>query len=315
MRHVGALDVFVLKMSSRGLAGVIGLLLLGAVLAWPGPAARAADVVKPLEAAQDLVRYAYHFELLRAALDKTVERYGPYVEQPVTQPMTSDRQNAEAIRGALINLLISDAGHVEIDRGMLPVPFPIDRGLLGFRVALIDRRNQDRVLGINALDDLRRVAVGQGHNWGDVAIYRYNGVPVETAVTYESLFPMLMSGRFDLFPRGATEAPQELAAFGARYPNLAIDRHLLIRYPFAQFFYVAKSAPRLAERLRDGLEQMLADGSFQVLFDRHFKRALADLNLGGRVVITLQNPFLPDWVPFNRPELWMNERDYRPAGD
>lgn len=33
-----------------------------------------------------------------------------------------------------------------------------------------------------------------------------------------------------------------------------------IPYPFAQFLYASKSAPRLAAPVRDGLEQMIVDG-------------------------------------------------------
>ncbi len=29
--------------------------------------------------------------------------------------------------------MISDVGHKELDEGMIPVPFPIDKGLLGYR--------------------------------------------------------------------------------------------------------------------------------------------------------------------------------------
>jgi hypothetical protein len=274
------------------------------------PAAWGTDVVKPLKAEEFAVRYAYHFELLHAVLEKTVAEFGPYREEAFTAPMSSPREHEEALLGNLINVMISDAGHKEIDEGMIPVPFPIDKGLLGYRVSLISAHNQAKVAAVNTLEDLRRLVVGQGVNWGDVAIYEYNEIPVETAMDYNSLFPMLLRGRFDLFPRGVTEAPQELAAYGAQYPDLAIDAHLLIKYRYAQFFYISKSAPHLAERLLAGLEQMARDGSFDALFSRHFAESLASLKLGRRIVIELENPFLPAWVPFNRAELWFDPQRF-----
>ena len=37
---------------------------------------------------------------------------------------------------------------------------------------------------------------------GDVRIYEYERIPVETTYDYESLVSMLLHGRFDLFPAG-----------------------------------------------------------------------------------------------------------------
>lgn len=279
--------------------------LLAALLLACALSAAATDVVKPFQSEADRVRYAFHYQLLDAVLARTVDRYGPYALQPYTAPISSARGHQEAIRGELLNLLISDAGHKIIDEGMIPIPYPLDKGLLGHRIALILESNQTKIERVNSLEQLRALKVGQGRDWGDVKILEYNRIPTDTTSTaYEPLFGMLVRGRFDLFLRGATEIEAEMAAYGARYPELAIDRHLLIRYPYAQFFYVSKSAPRLAVRLKDGLRQMIADGSFDALFERHFAAALAELRLGQRVVIELENPYLPAWVPLRRKELW-----------
>lgn len=287
---------------------MIGRMAVLLALGFMTCAVAAVDVVKPLKSEEYTVRYAYPFELLEAVLEHTRARYGPYVMQPYSEPVSIARSHQLALEGKRINIMISDAGHKDFDEGMIPVPFPIDKGLLGYRVALIARWNQEKIDQVGNLEQLRRLKVGQGSNWGDVAIYRHNRVPVETAQTYDSLFLMLLHGRFDLFPRGVTEAPQELAAYGRIYPELAIDRHLLIKYPFPQFFYVSKSDPHLAERLREGLEAMLRDGSFDALFEKHFAKRLAALKLGQRVVIELENPFLPSWVPFQRKELWFDPK-------
>lgn len=285
---------------------IIGGLLLALAV---GATAMAADVVKPFKAESDLVRYAFHYALLDAVLQRTVGQYGPYVMQPYREPISPARGHQEAIRGEILNLLISDAGHAIIDEGMIPIPYPLDKGLLGYRIALIRKQDQARIERIDSVEQLRSLTVGQGRSWGDVKILEYNRIPVDTSSTdYEPLFAMLVRGRFDLFPRGATEIGSELAAYGAAYPELAIDRHLLIKYPFAQFFYVSKSAPHLAARLRDGLEQMVGDGSFDALFARHFARTLSELELGKRVVIELENPYLPAWVPLQRKALWFDHR-------
>jgi hypothetical protein len=287
--------------------------LLAGLSIWSAmiPPVLALDVVKPLKSEEFLVRYAYPFELLTEVLKRTTATYGPYVEQPYTEPISVARSHQEALTGKRINVMISDAGHRELDEDMIPIPFPIDKGLLGYRVALIVADNQPKIDAVHTLDQFRMLSIGQGSNWGDVRVYQYNHAPVMTADTYDSLFLMLLDRRFDLFPRGVTEAPEELRAYGSRYPKLAIDRHLLIRYPYGQFFYVSKSAPRLAARIRDGLDRMERDGSFDAFFNQHFSQQLAELKLGQRTLIELQNPFLPAWVPLSRKELWFDPERLR----
>jgi hypothetical protein len=194
---------------------------------------------------------------------------------------------------------------------MIPVPFPIDKGLLGYRVALIDGRSKGRISHIHSLEDLRHLRVGQGSDWIDTRIYVHEQIPIETTADYESLVLMLLHGRFDLFPRGLYEIDPEFAAYADRYPVLAVDKHLLLHYSFCWAFYVSPSSPRLAARLTAGLERMLVDGSFNVFFARQFGKMLPDLHLRQRVVIELENPFLPAWVPVKRKELWFDPKGLR----
>jgi len=284
-------------------------LLIGLpMLAFPTRWTLADDVVRPLRT-QELLPNAggvYELALLHEVLERTRPEYGAYEEQPFTEPVSDARAYQLVIEGRLVNLLAAGVGQPPLEREMIPVPFPIDKGLLGWRVSLVDRRSQDRLSRLNSIEELRQFRVGQGSDWADVRIYEYNRIPVETASEFELLFPMLLHGRFDLFPRGLFEVHRELAAYGKRYPDLAIEQHLLLHYPFCDAYYVSRSAPHLAARLNAGLERMAADGSFDALFNKYFGKLLADLNLRQRVVIDLQNPFLPAWVPLGRKDLWFD---------
>ena len=286
----------------RGLR--IGLLMLAFLPRW----ALADDVVRPIKS-EGLLPWAataYDLALLHEALERTRPDYGAYEEQPFTGNVSDARAIQLAIDGRLVNLYPAGVGQAVPEREMIPVPFPIDKGLLGYRVSLIDRRSQDRLSRVHSVEELRQLRVGQGSDWTDVRIYEHNRIPIDTAPDYESLFVMLLHRRFDLFPRGLSEAARELAAYGKRYPDFAIEQHLLLQYPFCETYYVSRSAPRLAARLTAGLERMVADGSFDALFARHYGKLLADLNLRQRVVIALENPFLPAWVPLGRKELWFD---------
>ena len=277
-------------------------LSIGACVAGP---AGAADVVKPPRP-PDFARFAFHYELLDEAMQRTVAPFGPYVEQPYTEALTTNRIIREAIKGDLINVLAIDFGNEALTEGMTPVPFPIDKGLLGYRVCLIAKGNQARIGKPDTLEKLRVLSVGRGAGWGDIRIFEHNRIPIETSPDYLNLFAMLARGRFDLFPRGITEIVAELASLRDRYPDLAIEEHVVIKYAYAQFFYVSKTAPRIADRVRHGLETMHRDGSFDRLFDRHFAEALATLRLDKRSVVQLENPFVPDWVPLERKDLWLD---------
>jgi hypothetical protein len=284
---------------------LIGLLML-AVL----PCLVAADDVVRVAAYNWVLRSgelnAYHLELLRGALERTRSDYGAYEVQLFTERVSFARVIQLTIEGRLVNVLPAGVGEATAEREMIPVPFPTDKGLLGYRISLIDRRSQQRLSHIHSIEELRQLRVGQGSEWSDVRIYEHERIPVETTSDYASLVLMLLHGRFDLFPRGLYEVAPEFAAYDERYPELAVEQRLLLHYPFCEALYVSRSAPRLAARLTAGLERMVADGSFDALFAKHFGKLIADLHLRQRVVIELENPFLPAWVPLKRKELWLD---------
>ena len=261
--------------------------------------------IRILRVPEEVVRER-RWDFLIAALDHTTSTYGPYVIDAYSEPMSTQREVEEAISGRLINVIASDPGHPDLNAQAIPIAIPIDKGLLGYRVSLIRRDNQARINEVNDIQGLRLLSVGQGQDWGDVPVYRFNRIPLVTTSHYDLLFPMLVHRRFELFPRGALEITPELISFRAQYPDMAIETHLLIRYSYAQFFYVTKSYPMIAQRIKDGLEAMRKDGSFDALFQKNFGQAVADLHLERRVLIELSNPFLPKWVPVERKELWLD---------
>lgn len=283
---------------------LIGLLMLALL----PRCALADDVVRPINPGgnQPWSFTAYEFAVLQEVLERTRSDYGTYEIQPFAQDVSIARAVQLAIEGRLVNILAAGVGLPALERDMIPVPFPIDKGLLGYRISLIDRGDQDSFARVNNIEDLRHLRIGQGTGWADVQVYEYNRIPVETAPDYKSLFSMLLHGRFDLFPKGLSEIDKDLADYGKDYPAVAVEQHILLHYPFCDVFYVSQSSPGLGERLTAGLERMAADGSFDALFAKHFGKTLAELNLRQRVVIELENPFLPAWVPLDRKELWFD---------
>lgn len=171
------------------------------------------------------------------------------------------------------------------------VPFPILRGYNGWRVALINRHTPNMLQGIHSKQHLSRLSAGQFLTWSDTQILRHNGLLVATSSDANGLYGMLQRGRIDYFPLSVLEIAQELR----KHPNpdLMIDPHLLLVYPTATWFYVAKDNQVLADVLLQGLQQAERDGSFDKLFQRYFGEALKQLQLEQRSRITLENPLLP----------------------
>ena len=191
---------------------------------------------------------------------------------------------------------------------LLPVRIPIDRGLIGWRVALIQARQPQLLRSVRSITALARLSAGQMRDWPDSAILQANGLRLDTSSTYEGLFQQLAAGRIDYFPRSVIEVQSELASH-AQLP-LALDAHLVIRYPAALYFFVGKHRPELVRHIEIGLETMLADGSFAQLFQRHFGRLADGLKLSHRYVLELANPDLPEETPLARKALWYRPNHY-----
>jgi hypothetical protein len=278
-------------------------LLICLILSWSGIAA-AADVVRfPRPEFEGDRRFDYALQLLKLGLSKTGTAYRVELA-PVA--MNQERQvlELEADRTIDIAPIPSSA---EREERLLPVRIPIQKGLLGWRIGLIRKGDQARFAGVDTLDDLKRMRVAQGAEWPDTQILRANGIEVVTAPRYDGLFQMLLSDRFDYFPRSVNEIWDELDKHGA---TLEVESHVALHYYYDAYFMLNKKKTKLAENLRRGLEKAIADGSFDRLFDQHHGERLRKSGLDKRIVIRLKNPLLTPGTPSDRPELWYQ---YRPA--
>lgn len=195
----------------------------------------------------------------------------------------------------------------EFEEAFNTVYFPIEGGLLGWRLMLINEDQQPAFSAVNTIEDLAQFTMAQGPGWGDIPILEAAGLTVKTA-RYENLHRMIVGGRMDGFPRGAGEAFDEFARFGGDLPGLAIEQDLVVVYPFARFFFTAPDQPELAEAILQGLQRAHADGSYQTLFesDAGVQAALSQGNLGDRRIIRIDNPTLSEAARSIDPQYWFN---------
>jgi len=111
------------------------------------------------------------------------------------------------------------------------IPFPIDMGILGYRVCFVGADRAAELARVNTLDQLRHFTQGTGTGWQDAVILRHGGLTVHEVDNYESLFRMVARGRIDLFCRGANEILPEWQSHQGKVAGLTVDRHLALFYP------------------------------------------------------------------------------------
>jgi len=247
--------------------------------------AKPVTVIYPRVAANGTDVFGYR--VLKLALDKSGADY----RLRLTRATMNHKRARRMIREGRVSVF--DFGtSPRFEREFLPIYFPIDRGLNGWRLLVIRRDRQADFSRVTSLQGLRQMTAGQGP-WSDTPILESAGIRVTTA-PFESLFRMVGAGRFDFFPLGVNEIYGLLAANRGDDRNLVVEKHLVLIYPFGRFFFVRRGNQHLHDIIARGLKRAWKDGSFEKLFydDPALKQALKQAGLKRRTVIRIPNPFL-----------------------
>lgn len=263
-------------------------------------ATSAAPVIYPRPTADIDLAVSYPVELLRLALKHTdPER----TLAPTDFALPQSRAVRMLQQGERLSVIWTVTSP-ERESQLRAVPVPIDRGLYGWRLLLIAPGTQALFDDIAVLPQLAKLQGGQGHDWPDLTILRNAGLSVYGAPNYDGLFEMLARGRIDYYPRALPEIWPELKQRGAL--GLVLEENLVLHYPSAVFFFVAKNDAQLADTLQRGLEAAFVDGSFQALFTQQFGAAIDRAKLGARKHFPLNNPLLPDLINRVAPHWWFD---------
>lgn len=264
-------------------------------------------IVKYLPPQQNLgFENQYYEKLLELALDKTVDTHGPYELVPGDVAMSQRDALKAMIKGEGVDVVHTMTDKTR-ERVLLPVRIPLVKGLIGVRLVMINEDDEAIFRGISELDDLKNITFGQGYDWPDTEILKYNDINVKTSQEYQALFTMLDNGVIDGFPRAVFEIYDEV--MDHRDMNFKVADGFYIYYPSALYFFVKKTAEgaKLQKRLEAGLMEAIDDGSFDQLFlalnGEYLKRA----KLNQRTAIKLQNPLLSDDTPLDNEALWYLE--------
>jgi len=281
---------------NRLLAALAALCLSTAALAGP------TIVTYPRPEKPDADIGEYGIALLQLALDKSGNSYQARLS---AARMQQNRAIIELQSGSGRIDVLGTVTSREREAAMLPIRIPLTRGLIGWRLALVDGEQRELLREVRGLADLQALPAGQGQDWPDLRILRHSGLRVEPIMVYHNLFGMLHAGRIAWAPRSVNEIWAEAAA----HPELAVDPYIALRYPSADYFFVRNGNTALAEDIRRGLEAALADGSFEKLFFQHYGPLIRKARLEQRRLISIPNPLLPPETPLARKELWFAPED------
>lgn len=268
-------------------------------------------VYHPPESSLD-VRYLYHWEILRTALEKTNAKWGAY--EMVPSELMTERRQAFELKNATGELTVMYLSTTpDFEKNLIPVRIPVDRNLGGYCIFLIRKGEQQRFAGIRSLDQLRAFRYGLGLGWIDVDILRANRFHVVTGSNYEGLFEMLVHRRFDVFLRAAIEVLDEYDNRKKALPELAIEDSIVLYYTLPMYFWFPRTEEgrRLAARAEDGMRRMIADGTYDAIFDKYHRHKIERLRLKQRKIFRIENPFVGPETPLADRKLWFDPRTYR----
>ncbi|KQV91392.1 hypothetical protein ASD15_05035 [Massilia sp. Root351] len=294
---------------TRAQASALALALLLAVMLALAPAAASAQAAPVPAAPAPAVQTVRHqtpqnnfdaslLRMLALALDKAP---GAYALEQWGGRMERGRSVQEVMLGRNLDVLWAVTTR-ERERQMRPVRIPLDKGLSGWRLALIMQQHSARFSAVRRLDDLADFTAGQGYGWAEGQIWRANGLPVVTGNSSESLHAMLAAGRFDYFPRALGEAVRESDQFAAR--GIVAAPGFVLHMQSAVYFFVNNNNHALAAAIEQGLRSAMQDGSFDKLFRELNDSAIERARLAQRHVIELANPELPPETPLADKSLW-----------
>lgn len=250
--------------------------------------ARAEDIYLPRS--NDREPWApYIVELLQAALARSPAATPDRLHWQETH-MTQDRAFTQLRINQKLDVYWSMTSQAR-EQGVIVIRIPLLKGLLGQRLLAIRPESASRYGQVRTLDDLRRdFTLGQGHDWPDTAIQKAAGLNTVTSSSYDTLYQMLQARRFDAIPLGINKIDDELRKHSDM--NLMVERNLALVYPAPVFFFVAPNKAALAARIENGLSRMLADGSFDAMFDKRWSKTLLSKNMKNRLIFQLTNPLL-----------------------
>lgn len=250
----------------------------------------AVDIVKLQLQQYSKNKAAHNSDVIQRALEITEPEYGEFDLQQVEITMSGGRMIHSGLSGKLVNTLILP-GNAKWDKQHIAIRIPIRLGLLSYRLLLINKADLSKFEKINTLQEVKNLTAGLTNYWETTKIFKQDGYKVMETGHFNGLFLMLDKHRFDYLPRSIYEIYAELDARKDRLENVVIEPTIALNIPMLSYVYVSPSEPRIAKRIKSGLQKLIANGELKELLYKHYGEDITRANLPGRKIFTIENNY------------------------
>lgn len=236
-------------------------------------------------------RLAYILDILKLSLSKSAPK--ETIEfKPLPGVVSYARAIHEMKRDIYPNYFTPGGANIELlsTENLMAVDFPLDHGLLSYRICFVSPNAKDQIAKVKSVDELRQFTIAQGSNWPDVPILKANGFKVSEVPLYTSLFKMVVSNRVDMVCRGINELRREHKQF-KHYGDLIYDQSFVLIYTMPYKLYFNQSSAPLVAKIESGLEMAHKDGSLKKIFTRYFAQDLKFAKLHKRKQFVLKSGY------------------------
>lgn len=242
-------------------------------------------------------------ELLKASLDITREEFGPYEIVIHAHGMGNERHLKEMLTGELVNTRVGITTP-EREASFISIKIPIRKGLLNYRLLLANRSELHKFEGIETIEQLKKLKAGLVDRWITSDIFQHHKFNLFRIEDYDSYLRMLVAKRYDYTVRGVNEIYDELELNQPEDADFEVVPNIGLYINAPSYFFISKRYPRLAKRIENGFELMLKNGQFDKIFYKWHQKNIDKAKIKDRLFMVIDNPFLSESTPTDRPELW-----------
>lgn len=270
------------------------------------PSVLAKDIIKmSIGFSTHDAREKYILDILTASLKLSQDKFGEFEVQVIDISIPNQREVLMIAQGDFLNVTMA-LTTAEWEENTIPIYIPLRRGLLNYRLLAINETDLEKFNQITQLEQLKKLYVGLRRDWATRKIMKHLDFNIVDTYSYDTLFGMLSKGRFDYTVRGIYEIHDEIQSRKDTINNIIIAPNLALYIPAPVYFFVSPKFPKIAERIKFGLERMVKEGMLEDIFNETYYHYIKELNIKNRTIINIGNPLLSEKTPLHRKELWFD---------
>lgn len=245
----------------------------------------AVDIILPKPGNPDTPSNTYIIQLINEAVQA--------VGDSANITYSADRMNQKrAMHSLEQDVLINLSWFTQTparDQKLQAIPFPIYKGSHGLRLFIIHKDQAHKFAKVKTLPDLIPLVGLQKSSWSDYDVLIANGLTINGSLSYQSMYKAIEEGLGDYFPRSAMTISSELRN-NNKQGKLLIEPRLALKYDNYYYLYVNKNNQALYKTLTTGLDILVTQGRYEVLFQRYFANRFKGLNIHQRLIFELALP-------------------------